>query len=335
MKGTDRRIGSKVRVLWIVVLLIMAPSIRAYGQKSITASFTSTSGAFTALWVAQESQSFAKYGVNVTLAYIAGGSKAVAVLLAGEAPITMSSGESLVRARLNGGSVVAIATPTYTFVASLMVAPEIKTAADLKGKTLGISRFGTTPHLGTLIALQRLGLNPNTDVAIRQMGGIPEAFAAMQSRQIQGGYLPAPLNLQVQKRGFHALVDLGTLNIPYDQSLLLASQKLIQRDRSLVLDFLKGYVAGIARSKRDKAFTKSVMSKYTRVKDDEILEYSYKIFIETYLNKAPVPHPEAIQTVLDFLREQEPKARQAKPEEFIDASLVKQLEDSGFIASLY
>lgn len=314
-------------------LLLSSPARAA--EKEVKASYTSTSGAFTALWVARDSDSFAKYGVKVDLTYIAGGSNAAAALLSGDVPIALSSGMTLVQARLRGGGILGIATHTYTFVSSLIVDSNIKNAADLKGKALGISRFGTTPHLGTLMALKYLGLKPNTDVAIRQLGGIPEVFSAMHTRAIQGAYLPGPLNLKAEKQGFRELVDLGTLGVPYDQSLLLGSEKLVRRDRPLVLDFLKGYVAGIARAKQDEAFTKKILAKYTKVTDPEILDYSYKMFVQKYLHKAPIPRPEAIQTVLNFIKTREPKAATAKPGDFIAPDLVQELQDSGFINSLY
>lgn len=326
-----------------VIFLIAAVSFLLFSgvaqaqesRKKLTTAYSAISGAMVTPWIAYEEGIFRKNGLDANLVYVSSGSKSLAAILSGETPITLASGQALVQARLQGADVVSIADHTYTFVFSLMTKPQIKKPEDLRGKKLGVVNFGGSTHMGLVKALEHFRLRPVQDVAVLPIGGVPEILAAILSGSIDGGILSPPTNIRAEKLGLHELLDLGTLDIPFQQTTVITTDSYSRSNPDIVRTYVKSFVDAIHVGKTNKALAKRIISKYTKVNDDGILENTYEIFIVKYLKRIPYPNDRAVKTVLDDIGEKNPKARTANPKEFVDARWVKELDDSGYIGSLY
>src|SRR3990172_9005785 len=177
-----RTLGRSLFADEVVSLVIFPAPARA--QKKLNTSYAAISGAMAVPWIGVEEGIFKKNGLDVSLVYIASGPKSLAAVLAGGTPIALSFRQSLVQAHLRGSDIVSIADHAYTFVFSLMTKPEITKPEQLRGKKLGVTRFGSSTHMGVIKALEHFKLRPVQDVAVLQIGGVPEILAAILSGNI-------------------------------------------------------------------------------------------------------------------------------------------------------
>lgn len=309
-----------------------APAAQLVKLKS---AFSAMSGSQAPLWVAKEKGLFEKYGLDITLDYIATGGVLTAALLSGETAIASTAGGAQVSANLAGGETTIIAGFTNMVALSLYVQPSIQRIEDLKGKTVGVTRFGANSDFSTRYALRKYGLEPEKDVAIVQTGGLPESVAALQSGGIHGAALAPPTSVQAKKLGMRELINFVDLEIPYAQNTLAVNKKYLASNRGAVLNYMKAFVDGIALAKKDKDYTKKVVGQYSKIEDQDILEETWQLYTGKLLPRVPYETVEAVQAVLDDLAREDPRAKTAKPETFIDNSLLKELDDSGFIKKLY
>jgi len=331
---------SERRSMWwlapalVAGILALGPAPAAAKGVKLTLGYSAISGSNIMIWAAQEAGLFEKHGLDVTLIYVSSGPKAVAAILAGETPISIASGEALVRARLSGADLVAFAEQTGTFVFSLITLPSVKRPEDLKGKALGVTRFGASTHRGLLEALKHFGLVPGRDVTVLQVGGVPEILASMEGGRIAGGVLSPPTSIIAKQKGYHELLDIGSLGIPFQQAALVAREAYIRERPDVIRAVTKAIVEAIHRIKSDKALAKRILTKYTKVQDDAVLEETYRLFVTNHLKQPPYPAEAAVKTVLDDAAESNPKVRSANPKEFVDLRWLRELEESGFIRQL-
>src|SRR5882757_8817758 len=199
----------------------------------------------------------------------------------------------------HGLEVEVIGTTIGTLVQNLMVRPEIEKSEQLRGKSIGITRFGTTIDTGARIALRHFGLVPEKDVSIIQIGGMESIVPAMAGGRVQGGILSYPAIGQAKKLGFRELLDIASLNMPYASTGIATRGEVIRKEPELVRKYMTAQVEAIARMKRDRPFTIGVMSKFLRTNDNEQLSEAYDIYANKYLLKVPLPTVEAIRPVLE------------------------------------
>ena len=212
---------------------------------------------------------------------------------------------------------------------------EIKTPQALKGKKIGISRFGTSDDFLLRYALTQWNLRPDRDVAIIQLGGSPEILAGLASGTVDAGLLSSPLHLRAAKLGSVLLADLSTIGIDYQGAGMVTTRSFVRDNRDTIRRYVRAYVEGLHRFKTDKAFSLKVLAKYTRIHEPEILEETYQHYAIRVMPKIPYPTTKGIQTVLDEIGTRNPKAKTLQPTAFIDVSFLKELEQSGFIKNLY
>jgi NitT/TauT family transport system substrate-binding protein len=318
-----------------LMLLAAAPVLSAEPPRKIRMAFTSLSGSMAPPWAAREAGLFSKHGLEVEVIATPSGVEGMNALIAGEVQFLQISGGTTVSAALGGADVTIVATTIGTFVQNLVVRPEIETAEQLRGKAIGISRFGTSLDTGARIALRHLGLVPEKDVAIVQIGSVESIVAAMQGNRVQGGILSYPSISRAKKLGHRVLLDIAGLGLPYASTGITTTGKLIREQPDLVRRYLTAQVEAIARMKTDKAYATRVMSKYLRLNDAELLSEAYEIYVQKYLMKVPLPNVEAVRAVLDELAPRNPKAQNEDPKRFFNDSFVRQLQSSGFIDGLY
>ena len=303
--------------------------------RKVRMAFTSLSGSMIIPWMARSAGIFNKYGLDVEVISTPSGVEGMNALIAGEVQFLQIAGGTTASAALGGADVMIVGTTIDTFVQNLMVRPEIEKPEQLKGKSLGISRFGTSIDTGARIALRHFGLVPEKDVAIVQIGSIESIVAALQGNRIQAGILSYPSIGRAKKLGHRSLLDIASLGIPYASTGMTTRGRLIREDPDLVRRYMNAQVEAIARAKKDRNLSIQVMGKYLRITDPELLSEAYDIYVDKHLLKVPLPTVDAMKTVLEELAGRNPKAKEMDPRKFFDDSFVRQMQSSGFIDGLY
>jgi len=298
-------------------------------------AFTSLSSVMCPPWIAREAGIFNKHGLDVEVVATPTGVEGMNALIAGEVQFLQISGGTTASAALGGADVMIVATTLDSLVQQLIVRPEIEKPEQLKGKNLGITRFGTSIDVGARLALRHFGLTPEKEVAIVQVGGMESMVAALQAARIQAGILSYPAITQALKLGNRSLLDVASLGIPYAFTGVTTRSRLIREDPELVRRYLMAQTEAIARAKRDKNLALKVMSKYLRMASGSALAESYEIDVQKYMLKVPLTTVEAVKSVLDDLASRIPKAKDADPKRFFDDSFVRQMQSTGFIDALY
>jgi NitT/TauT family transport system substrate-binding protein len=317
-------------------LLSLPAGLSAQGQSltRMRVSYSSIGAASLPTWVGTDTGIFNKHGLDVSLIYIGGGPRAMATTIANETQITQGAGTGSILARLGGADTVTVATTINTTPQSLMVIPEIRSAKELKGKKLGVTRFGALSDFGVRKYLQTVGLDAETDVTLLQIGGLPEILAAMQSGAIHGGALSSPALTKAKQLGFRELMDLGELGIRYPGTSYMTTEAYIKNHRALVIQFLKGVIESTHYLNRNKEVAIRVLKKYTKIDEPPVLEDTYQLFTQRYYRLMPTSSPEEVKTVLDQIKDKDPRARTTDYDRFIRNDLLREIEQSGFIKSL-
>ena len=318
-----------------VLAVVVTLTSSAWAQlKPIKVTYSAMSAASLVTWVAKDAGIFQKHGLDVGLVYIAGGSVAMATTIAGDTQITQGIGSGAILAKLSGADTVMLASILDTTNQSLMVVPEIHAAQDLRGKRLGITRYGSLSDMGTRRYLQTVGMDPDKDVRIMQIGGLPEILAAMQSGAIQGGAISSPTLTRAKLLGYRELIDLGTLGIKYPATSYMTTEAYIKSNRPTVINFLKGIIEAAYFVKANKEVSINILRKYTKTNEMPILEDTYQIYVQRYIRLNPVSSPEEVKTILDQVKDKDPRARTTDYDSFIRGDLLREIEQSGFIKTL-
>jgi ABC-type nitrate/sulfonate/bicarbonate transport system substrate-binding protein len=286
-------------------------------------------------WIAREAGLFNKHGLEVEVIATPTGVEGMNALIAGEVQFLQISGGTTASAALGGADVIVVGTTLDSLVQQLIARPEIDKAEQLKGKALGITRFGTSIDVGARLALRHFGLVPEKDVAIVQVGGMESMVTALETNRIQAGILSYPAITQALKLGHRTLLEIASLGIPYAFTGMTTRGQLIRDDRDLVRRYMLAQVEAIARAKRDKNLALKVMGKYLRTANPAALAEAYDIDVQKYMLKVPLTTVEAMKSVLDDLAARNPKAKEADPKKFFDHSFVRQMQANGFIDALY
>jgi NitT/TauT family transport system substrate-binding protein len=226
---------------------------------------------------------------------------------------------------LNGAPIVAIGGTANRPYHRLFVQPEINRIEDLKGKTLGVTRFGSITDNLTRILLRKYGLE--NAVNVRQMGGTLEVAAAFQNRQIAGAVTgDLRVSSSTQPKILVRLVDLG---IPYSMNMLAVSREMLKRDPDTAEKIVRAYSEGIAFMNQNKEQALKIIAKYAHMTDPKQIEDHYRDSV-TYLDRIPRAEPEAVQTILEFM------GKKGVPiETFQDNSIIEKLMREGFFDKLY
>jgi NitT/TauT family transport system substrate-binding protein len=300
----------------------------------IRLSYSSLGAASLSTWVAVDAGIFHKHGLDVGLIYIGGGPRAMSTTIANETQITQGAGTGSILARLGGADTVTVATLLDTTPQSLMVHPDLRSAQDLKGKKIGVTRFGALSDFGVRKYLQKINLEPEKDVTILQLGGLPEILAALQSGAIHGGALSSPALTKAKQLGFKEMMDLGDLGIRFPGLSYMTTEAFIKTNRPIVINFLKAIIESTHYLKRNKDLSIRVLKKYTKIDEPAVLEETYQLFTQRYFRLMPTSSTEEIKTVLDQIKDKDPRARTTDYDSFIRGDLLREIEQSGFIKQL-
>lgn len=322
------------RLILLLVLTVWIGTACAQTTK-LKVAYPTTVGSMAVLWVAKDARLFEKHGLEVELIYVAGSSKVVQAMLAKEIPISEIAIPAVIQANLAGADLVMLAGPNHKPGQKIMVKPEIKMPEDLKGKKIGITRFGTSDDFLLRYILGQWKIQPERDVALLQMGGSPEILAGLGSRGIDGGMLSSPLHLRAIKLGFSVLADLSTIGVDYQGAGVVTTRAYARENQDIVRRYLRAYVEALHRLKTDKSFSMKVIGKYTRISEADALEETYQHYAVKVMPKIPYPTTKGIQMVLDEIGSRDAKAKSLSPGALIDVHYLDELEQSGFVKNLY
>jgi len=318
----------------IFVLNLVAPTTACAQLTRLKTSYSALTANMAAYWLAKDAKIFEKHGLNVDVVLIESGVTTVQALTAGETQIAMGGGTVAVSSNLAGSDIVSIASIESRLPYALLAQKEIKSIDQLKGRRLAVSRFGSASDLAARLILQRYGLTPDKDVTLLQTGGTSTRLSALNKRSIDCTVLTPEFFNVGKKAGFTILVDPTQYDIPFPQLEVITSRAFLKAQPDFATRYLRAIIEGIYMVKNNPEPSIRAMSKYLRIDDREALEDVYRLYKEIY---PQVPHvsPAAIQTQLTWMAERDPRARLAKPEQFIDGTILREIEKSGFVASLY
>ncbi len=299
--------------------------------KELRVAYSAVAGSQASFFVTRDAGLFSKYGANVSFVFVQGGTTATLALVAGNVPLAVMAGISVVRAALTGGDLVFIAGLINSIDYAVVVGPEIKKAADLKGKKFSISRLGDFSDFAARQFLQKLGLTPDKDIAIIQFGDQPSRFAALQKGEVQATIIDASNLVIAKKLGFRILATAEQLAVPAQGTAVVATKRSIKNQPDDIRSFMKGLVAGIWYYKTFPEESKRSIGKYLGLKDRDQIEETYK-FYRDLLPRAPYPTEAGVENLIKLAN---PHETRIKTTDLIDNRFVKELEDSGFINQLY
>jgi len=319
-------------LLALIVFLILESSASA--QERIRIAWAGDSPANSPIWVVQEKGLLKKQGLTAEVIRISASPTALQAMLAGEVDVIVTSVTTLVNSRLAGADIVMILGMVPTFVDHIISLQSITALEQLKGKTGGVNRLGSTSDLGLRLALRRVGVDPEKDAKIITAGGNTERFAALSRGVVQFVIMPEPFVREAEKLGFRDLLDIGSLKIPFWWNAVLTRESILKAKRPVFSKFACAMVEAVHSIKTEKEATKAIFGKNLRITDPESLERAYRAYTAVFPDNL-MPTPEGVKTMLDDLAPRDPRAAAADPKAFVDQSLVRELESSGFIKQLY
>lgn len=319
-------------ILFVLCLqLFSQPTADAQSLKVPYVSLSPTAGP---LWIAHEAGLFKKNNLAVELLYIPGGSVIIQSIMSGDVKVANMAPPSAIGAWAKGADFTLIASGVDLLLETVVTGPNIKRPADLKGKKIGVSRYGSLTDMALREALRHYKLVPDKDVTILQTGGEATRFAALTSGAIDGAMLSGDKKVLAEKMGYHVVIDLTELPIYYPVNGVITSKKFISGSRDLARNFLRGWVEGIKIFKTDKELSLKILAKYLKITDREILEKSHEIYRPVY-KKFPTGDQRAVKFALEQMAKEVPDAAKLNAEDFIDNSLLNEIEKSGFIEQIY
>ena len=289
--------------------------------RPLRVAYLSTSATMAPLWMAKDSGALARENLDIEVLSMQSTS-AIPALLANEIDVVEVSAAPVLTAALRGIDVTFVAGLLNTMIWDFYVRPEIKNVEQLKGKIVGTDRPATPVAYGTLVALKKLGLTAK-DVQLRPLGSSPQIVAAFYAGQIAGGVGSPPASFRMERDGFHSLVTL--IGEPYQNVGLVVRKSRIDELNARLVPLLRAVRSGIERYYADKPFSMKVIGKYTKETDQDVVDRSYEFYKKAGFRRELVTSEPGLQGVLDFLSESIPEARSAKPTQFFDDRILRQV----------
>lgn len=328
---------NRPRQILLFSFLFSLSHLPLYGQPSPTrlhVAYVAVSGTQAALWMAQEAGLFRKHGLETRLIYIAGAAQVIQTMMAGDIQVAAAAPSGVVNVVLGGGDLVTVAGMVNIPAFYLAVLPEIKSIQELRGRPVGVTRYGSSTDFTMRYLLRKAGLEPEKDVPILQLGGQPELAAGIVNRRIFAATAVPPAVVRMQKAGAKILISPKNIGFRFPHVGVVVRKSFLAGQRETVKNFLQGYAEGISQLYRDKEGGKKALARYVRSDDAEILEATWQYAIDT-LERIPYPDPEGFKVVLEELARSRPEVAKARPEQFIDDSVVRELEAEGFFKKIY
>ncbi len=319
-----------------LILFFLLPSAvfsQSKALKKIRVGVSAISMGNIIIYVTKEAKLYEKYGLDAEVIAVLGSGISSKAMIGGSLDVAAIATPTVINAGLAGSDMVILANTMPGVIHALMVKPEIKRIEDLKGKKIGVSTFGSLTDFLVRHIARKKGVNPEKDLSLIQVGGDNERLVGLKQGSLDGASFSYPGYGREQRLGFSMLWD-SSKEVEYPWMEITTRRSLIQRDRDLVMSYMKAHLEGIALFKKDKEFGKKVIKKALRLDDEELINESYEIFSKGFL-PAPYPNTKGMKTSFEYVALTRPDVWKHKAEEFADTSFVEELEKSGFIKKLY
>lgn len=317
----------------VALLLVCAIPKDIRAQERLNLAYISPNASSSSvLWVAKEAGIFKKHGLDVNVIYIEGTPKALMALFASELQVVAGTGPAVVNAKLRGADVTMVMGFEVFLPYYLVAVPGIKSIEELKGKTGANHSAATSADFAMRLGLRNIGLDPDKDVILRVMGATNLRVLVMKQGQAQFTVISATEREEVEKLGFKVLVDLAAKRIPYPHAGLITSEKMLREKRDAMLRFGRAAVESIHYFKTHKPETIAVLKKYVKT-DPTTLETAYN-YLKGAIPDLPYPTVEGMKTYIGEAGRTQPAVAKADPASFVDTSVVKAVEDEGFLKKL-
>ena len=317
--------------MFLVVILLHGVA-SAQTPARVMSGYAAVSGPHAVLWMAREAGLFEKNGLRTEIAYIRSGSTMAQALVAGEIQMAQMGGPAMLAAGAAGMDVTFVAVALNT--TPIVIMGNVSKIEELKGKAVGITRFGSNTDISARFAIRKAGLQPEKDVALVQLEDYPGIMGGIASGRIAAGALADPFTDAAKKLGYKEIADIAAMGLEFPFVGIAAKKSYIKDHADTVQRFVRAYTEAIAIYKNNRELAMKVTSKYTGIKDPATLASTVN-FYAPKLAREPYATTGGIRFVLEQVAVRDPRAKNFPPETFMDMRFVKQLEDSGFIKSLY
>lgn len=319
-------------VFTAALLVAAAPSARAQLTK-LNVGYSAISGDALPAWLAKDAGIFEKNGLDVQPVFFTGGTTAIMALVSADTPIAQLAGPAVVNSVMAGSDATIVAGGVTSLNYYLQSRADIKTPEQLKGGSVAISRFGSSSDFIARYALTKIGLTPGKDVTIVQIGSTTARVDAVIAGRVSATVVNPPASIIAQKRGMNTLADLPKLGLVYQHTAVATTKKYIRENRDVVRRYVKSQIETVHRIYTDKESSIRALGRFIgRTVDRDVLEKTWENLInEAVLPRKQYPSVEGLKTILAS----EPKAKSHNPEDYFDASFVRELDQSGYTDSLY
>jgi ABC-type nitrate/sulfonate/bicarbonate transport system substrate-binding protein len=320
------------RLLFAFIFVLLSTSdVTALGLTRVMSGYAATSGPHAVLWLAREAGLFEKNGLRTDVAYIRSGSTMGQALVAGEIQLAQMGGPAALAAGVAGFDITMVAVALNT--TPIVIMGKVSKMEELKGKAIGVTRYGSNTDISARFAIRKAGMQPEKDVALIQLEDYAGIMGGIQSGRIAAGALADPFTDHAKRLGYNEIADIAALGLEFPFVGIVTKKTFIKEQPDVVQRFVRAYTESIALYKNNRELARKVTSKYTGIKDPEILNSTVD-FYAPKLASVPYPTVGGIRFVLDQVATRDPRAKNFSPETFMDVRFVKQLEDSGFIQGL-
>ncbi|MBM4263116.1 MAG: ABC transporter substrate-binding protein [Deltaproteobacteria bacterium] len=320
-----------VLTAWTVACCLL-PVASSAQLKKIRWGVTSISASQWIPWIAKDARIYDKHGLEVELILLRGSGQSSQAILGGSifaAPVALPT---VINAVLGGADLVNVAHPVPGVQSKLLVKPEIKRPEDLRGKRIAVSTLGSLGDFLNRYILRKHGMEPGRDVIMFAVGNTPERIQALISGNVEAADLSYPADVQAERLGFRVLWNARN-EVTYPSMSVVTRRKLITEDRDTVMRMVKAHVEAIHFLKTNKKPSMKILGKYLKTTERELLEGSYEIYRSDFIS-VPYPITHGLQATYEYVATQRPEVWKHKPEAFVDASFIAELEKSGFIRNL-
>lgn len=313
---------------------------QGFGQEKtlqpVTMSYSSVTGSNAPLWIAKEIGLFEKYGIRVQLVYIPSSAVSIPALIAGDIQVDSSSGSASVAAAAQGAPIVIIASASQ-IPFKLVAHPSITSTQELRGRTIGIGRRGTSADYALNRLLPKIGLSSG-EVHILATGLIePEKrIQAVLQGKVDAtlGTTDSILQFEVKGQNVSVLADLMEKGVFISSAPVTTTREFLKKHSGRAKGLLKALSEGIALGKRDKELASRIFRKYMKIENPKILDGMHKTYFLEIKSVKPYPQVEAIEADIEDLSVTNPKIRGRKASDFIDTTLLDELDREGFFAQI-
>ena len=318
----------------LLVFLFVCLASKALAQDKLRAAFGSLAASHMVLLVAKDLRFFEKHNVEAEVVGHIPGAKAVFPLISGDAQIIHAAGPPFVQSALGGSDVVIFMGLINSMSFYVVAHKDITSAAQLKGKKLGVSTLGSSSDFSLRFGLSKLGIDPEKDVTILALGDSAIRVNALVNGTIQGGAYNLGETLFLKQQGHRQLLDTALTGVEYQHTAVATTRAILARNRRALVNYTRGIIEAMAWMKNNKHESLKIMSKYLRINDRQVLEAQYDENANKLYVQKPYPSVAGVKTILESLPRNE-RAKDAKPEQFVDLSIVREVDESGFIDKLY